>query len=446
MEGDPTPGEAPTSRLVIAQEDLDRISAAIRDGLEKEPPPPDGRKLLWDALKVLGAFSLLVIVYFVLTHWRPAVDISVRANALSMPQVLAHDPEEGHVDWRVGTGQVRALTVDELRAEELEADQFMISLPIPRTDCDEVAASLDATCDDGVIELQAPLTVAWDDPQVLQLERAATADQVPSRSEPVPHELKLTLQHPSANPAGMTGEATDEAAEESETGSAAPQLPQLTIADWQAARQQWCFTYQTAGGATTLSISGGSDGYERTFEPASAPDVGCDALQLRVTAGAATTPDGSQGPSATANADAATGRAPDETRRASSRVTLSGISSLDVTTESRHLSASALTGSLTLLQDIRVFESATQADFAAGEPLISDLDIQTGTSSLTIDGHGVTSIETARGNLISTVWQRNSELMLPIFIGVVGVFTPLLGTVYRNGVDYLANRRSRPTQ
>lgn len=439
MAGDKTPHEAPTNRLVLAEEDLDRIATAIRDGLGQEPP--DGKKLLWDAVRVVGAFSLLVLVYFFLTHWRPAVDISVQASSLSTPQVLTHDSEEDDVAFRLGTGQVRALTVDEVRMAEQADGEFMISLPISRTDCAEVAARLDAACDDAVIEVQAPVTVAWTQPQVLQLNRVTTAD-LASSGNLVPQELKLDLKLPAADPAEMTREATGESAEESEAARTTPPLPQLTIDDQRAASQRWCFTYQRAGGAATLSITGGSAGYEQPFEPASAPDTDCDAVQLKVTPSSAATTDADESQDArTATSDQATGQASDEARRSSSLVTLSGVSSLNVTTDSRLLSASALTGSLRLLQDVRVFDTATRANFAAGEPITSTLEIRAGTPSLTINGTGVKSIETDRGNLVSTVWQRHSELMLPIFIGVVGVFTPLLGTVYRNGVDYLANRR-----
>ncbi len=332
---------------------------------------------------------------------------------------------------------MRALKVDELRAAaESEPGEFVIALPILPSECDEVAARLDATCDDAVIEVQAPVTVAWTEPQVLRLEQTMTDDQVPT--DPTARELTLTVQRPAADPAQMSRESAEEPAEEPESVPAAPAQPQLTIIDSQAASQQWCFSYQRSG-AAMLSISGGVEGYRRTFEPASAPDVGCDGLRLHVNPGDVS--DDPQGGS-TAAAVNTTGRSPDQPQRASSTVTLSGISSLDVTTESRHLNASALTGSLTLPQDTRVFDPAAQADFTAGEPITTRLGIQAGTPSLTIDGGGVTAIETDRGNLVSTLWQRNTELILPIFIGVVGVFTPLLGTVYRNGVDYLASRRS----
>lgn len=434
VEGDPKPSETPY-RLVLAEEDLDRIAAAIRKGLGDGPP--DGKKLALDVVKVVGIFCLLVLLYLILTHWRPAVDISVRANALSTPQVLTHGPDEGNVAWQFGTGEVRALKVDELRAaEESEPGEFVIALPILPAECDEVAARLDAACDDSVIEVQAPVTVAWTEPQVLRLERATTDDQVPS--DAAPRELTLTVQRSTADPAPMTRESAEEPAEESESVPATPPQPQLTIIDSQAASQQWCFSYQR-NSAAMLSISGGAEGYRRTFEPASAPDVGCDGLRLLVNPGAAS--DDPQGGSEAATPNTAS-QSPDRPQRASSIVTLSGIASLDVTTESRHLNASALTGSLTLPQDTRVFDPAAQADFTAGEPITTRLGIQAGTPSLTIDGGGVTAIETDRGNLVSTLWQRNTELILPIFIGVVGVFTPLLGTVYHNGVEYLASRRS----
>jgi hypothetical protein len=289
--------------------------------------------------------------------------------------------------------------------------------------------------------VQAPVTVAWSVPQVLRLVPAATPDEVSSRPEPEPMPLKLTLQRPSGNAAGMTGEVTEEGAGESETAPAAPPLPQLTIADWQAASRRWCFTYQTTA-AATFSISGGRGGYQRTFEPASAPASDCDALQLRVTPGAGTAPapDGSQRDEAVATPDAAT---PQPEERRASIVTLSGISSLDVTTHSQHLDVSALTGTLRLPEeDVRVLDTATQTVFTAGEPIRSRLEIQAGAPSLTITGSEVTSVDTDRGNLVKTVWQRNPELILPIFLGLVGVLTPVLGAAYRNGVDYLTNRRS----
>jgi hypothetical protein len=439
MEGDPTPNEAPTSRLVLTDEDLDRIKEAIRDGLEKKPP--DRPKLLREVLAVIVGFGLLFLLYLALTHWRPSVDLNVQANALATTEVLTHRQEDS-VEWSVGTGLVRELTVEELRAtEEQPAAQFTISLPIPTTDCEEVAAALDATCDGGVIEVQARVTVTWTTPQVLQLMQSTTRDQVQSQTDQLPLRLRLTLQRPSANTLGTSGESADDAAEETEPGPATAPLPQLALADWQTASQQWCFTYQS-NAAATLSISGGSGGYQRSFEPASAPNVVCDGLQLQVIPGAATlrAPDGSQGGSATETPEAMTSL-PAEQQRASSVVTLAGISSLGITTSTQNLGASALTGTLRIGQDVRAFDTATHADFRGGE-LRSSLEVQAGTPSLTIAGDGVTSIETDRGNLVATVWQRNPELILPIFLGLVGVLIPLLGAAYRNGVDYLTRRRS----
>lgn len=433
MDGDRKPDEAPTSRLVIEQEDLDRIAQAIRDGLGKEPP--DGRKLLLDIVRVAGAFVLLVLIFLALNNWRPTVDVLVDADPLSTPQVLRHAPDEGVVDLQVGTGRVQALTVDTLRTTANPAtDEFTIALPIATADCAEIAAELDATCDGDVVEVQAPVTVAWRDPQVLSLEHDPAADQ---GRDPVPHELRLDLRRSSAETPAMAGEAADESGEQSEAATA---LPELTIADQQAASQRWCFEYG-ASGATTLSITGGSAGYDRPFEPASALEHGCDALRLRVVPGAATTADDDSQSGSPADSD--TEQPADEPRRSSSVVILSGISSFEARTVSRHLNASALKGSLNIFQDDRVLDDDSPTSFT-GERIVSDLEIEAGTPSVTIDGDGMKSIETRNGNLVTTVWQRHSDLAIPIFIAVVGVFIPLLGTAYRNGVDFLAARRTRP--
>lgn len=402
------PSEGATSRLVLVPEDLERISAAIRTGLAKEPPDPEQLRRAamrsWFAPAV--GLGMLLLLYVGLTHWRPAVDPFVQANALPATEVLTHQPADGNVHWAVRDGQVQALTVEGTQSVEV-----MIGLPIPSGECAEVAAALGATCSGRTIQVQAPVTVAWSAPQVLKFESRG-------RPESVTSQVRLTLQRPSGEQMGATGtDGVNGAA-----APAAPPLPQLTIADDPSDLRQWCFVYQPTA-AATLSVSGGSGGYQRPFDPTVDTAIDCTGLRLRV------------------NPSSAAEQPPPGSARATSIVTLAGISALDVTATSRHLHVSALTGNLRLEEGVnRVID--TETVLRGRDRIQSALEIQAGAASLTVTGRRVTSIETDAGNLVATVWQRNHELALPIFLGLVGLMTPLLGAAYRNTFDYLLTRQS----
>lgn len=400
------------SRLVITAEDLRRITEAVQAGLVTKPDPPKGGGVvvrMWIA--PLFGFAVLLGSYFGLTHHRPTVSPSVNASAVAPNMVLNHEPSNQHVEWNILGGLVQALTVDGPQQGPLE-----IELPITQEECPSVAARLGSKCVGRTITVSPSVVVAWTSPQSLQfVPPTERGDQLgvttPQPLNTVFKTLKLNL---SSQAAQMPGQApAGETVAEPPPASAA-----LTIGAIGGRDQRWCFTYAPAQPATLSIALGSVTRYEKAFTPQSSANVQCGGTQLRVAAG----PDG-------------VGVA---TPEAHPIVTLRDISTLDISTFSRHVDISALTGNLQLEEGrTQVFDTPTTAVFKAKDPIKTTLSIKAGTPSLTLSGNRATSINTDQGNLVRAVWQRNHELALPILLGLVGLMTPLLGAAYKNSVEYL---------
>ncbi|MCI0686583.1 MAG: hypothetical protein L0Y54_05015 [Sporichthyaceae bacterium] len=416
MDG-PEPTSAATSRLVLTDDDLRRITAAVRDGFVRKSDPPKGRQVLRSWIAPLTGFAILLAAWLVLTHWRPPIEPRVRATSLPATEMLDHPAGGGPVRWRVVGAQAQSLIVTGPQTISLPVD-----LPLATSECAALATELGGQCAEAISTVLIPASVAisWSTPQPVSL--------IPSMGDPPPdagqrlrtaRSLRLSL----VNPAGRT---TDGSADPPSTPAppagpsgqpAAATRPQLSIwADTTGhPAQRWCFDYAPTAPAT-LSIAVGNRQTSRQLRPDSATNFGCSGLQLLVQPGAA----------------ASGGRA------LPPLVTLGGLTSIQVHTEATQINLSDLTGNLVLEPDrIKVFETPTAAAIQASSTIATDLNIQAGSASLALVGHDVTSIDTGEGNLVRTAWERQKELALPIFLGLVGLMTPLLGAAYKNTFDYL---------
>ena len=406
----PDPASGGTSRLVLTDDDLRRITAAVREGMSRKPDTPKGGSVLRSWTAPVAGFAILLTAWLMLTHWRPSITPRVRATSLPVSEVLDLPAGNRDVRLRIVGAQTQSLTVAGPQNVALPID-----LPLTTADCPQLARELGGQCAAaiGTVLVPSSVTVSWTSPQPLKLD-----PEQPDPANPRPllaRAVRIALDNPAAARIG------DSPAPAHGNGAAAPAVtgPQLSIwADTTGAgrtAQRWCYQY-TPTAPATLSISVGNRQATRALTQRTAPNVGCDGLHLLVSSGQTVA----------------------GTRPLPPLVTLGGVSAIQIHTESTQVNLSALTGNLVLEEDrIKVFETPVAAAIRSDSTIATDLNIQAGTASLALAGHEVTSIDTDEGNLVRTAWQRQKELTVPIFLALVGLMTPLLGAAYKNSFDYL---------
>lgn len=398
-----------TGLLAMTEDDLRRIVATVVEAMApRKPERPRGIVVLRSWIAPLAGFLLLFTTWVLLTHWRPPITPRARATSLPTVELLDHPVAGRDVRLRITGAQAQALTVTGPQTISVPID-----LPLPATGCNQMARELGGQCAAaiGTVLIPGSVTVAWDAPQPLLLDPVQ-----PNPANPRPltmRALRVGLANP---PAPTTADGgTEPAAPGDAAGSAGRQVSIWADTTGKGQRaQRWCYQYGQAAPAT-LTITAGDRVATRAFDRTGAPSVGCDGLQLLVT--------GDQSVAGT--------------RPVPPLVTLGGVGAIQIHTESAQLNISHLTGNLVLEEDrIKVFETPTAAALRAGS-IATDLNLAAGSASLALIGHGVTSIDTGEGNLVRTAWQRQKELIVPIFLGLVGLMTPLLGAAYKNSFDYL---------
>lgn len=401
------------TRGILDDEDVRRIAEAIREGLAKKPDSPRGGPVLRSWVTPGFGLAILLTSYIVLTNWRPAIAPQVRTTAL--PEAVVFDHKTAHRDdgWRLPSGQVQSLTVHGPHATPLRVD-----LPIPTEQCARIAARLGTECrGTGFIVVHAPIEVAWSAPQPLKFDPVRPVEESFSSAD----QVRLTLTNAAPPTTGATGDTTARSpgapgAVPGSPGVPAGQAAALTVwADTGMSEQRWCFSYRPPA-ATTLTVTSGTRTYDRLLTPANTPNLSCDGLRLWVTPGPASG-QGATGPPV---------------------VTLGGISSIQVETSGHAVNVSALTGTALLEDDrTKVFDAPTQALIQSRERIRTTLNVQAGSASFALNATRVTGFNTDDGNQVRTAWQREKEIALPVFLGLVGLMTPLLGAAYRNTFDYL---------
>jgi uncharacterized protein len=269
-----------------------------------------------------------------------------------------------HLTFSGASDQVRWNMVDAvvrtLAVDAPENGHVEIVLPVPASACASVAAAGDGTCEEGVARVVTPLRIAWGDPQTM-----ASSAAFPETG------LDVTFSR-SGDAVGLSLLAT---------GSATPVL---------------CFSPPSA--PTDLSVNGAGETFAFTFAqaPAGAPCSG-----LHVVAGEA-----GSGPS----------QAP--------VMTLGDVTALSLQASGPRMTAQGFTGRLVLAPGgTQSFDSPTDLSMRAGHTGVqASLTVAGDAQPLRLTSDGATSVIGGEQELVPSVWDRYSGIVLPLFGGFLSVF------------------------
>jgi ketosteroid isomerase-like protein len=351
-------GRAP----LFTPEDRDLIAEAIRRG-SAPPPDPNAKRrvILWFALATVVFMVTLLSFNYLNSNYSAQRLFATTTDLSSVRHMVISDDRSGG-SWDIERAVVGGASI------EPGLGEVRVVLPIPRTECDELAGRLASTCRNSTLSFEPPFQIAWDDPA-----RVTGGAGNASRLD-----LELEAAADVATPSRMTMVTSSESA------------PTL------------CFTDPGTREDLTLVDA---DGIETPLQvrPDQGPIACTQGLVLRIIGGGLADP----------NVGGST--------HATSAV-LTGVEELDFAAQGTFSDLDGLAGKLAFINlDTRVFDSAAHviSNTAPDEPLRASIGIGETGGRLTMRSDEATSIVTDEGELLPTQWERLPQPMLALFGSLV---------------------------
>jgi ketosteroid isomerase-like protein len=326
---------------LLTPEDRDLLAAAIRAGSAPAPDPNARKRVMaWFVLAVI-VFLLSIVAYnWLNTHYSRQRLLATTTDLPSVDHVVLTD-ESDEGSWRLEPVAVTQASI------KPELGQVTVALPIPSAQCNELAARLGMTCEEGIVTAEPPFSFSWSEPA-----RLTGGAQQTSR-------LDLDLRS-------------------AREGRPVSQMSLVTIS---RASPDLCFTEPAQPAELTLS-----DGERRAkfqVRPQAIP-LGCDdGVVLSI----------------------GDGRGADQ----GTSIDLGGLTEAEFDATGTFMDVDGLAGRLALLNVERhVFDNAAHvvANASPGDPFLTEIDIGETESRLTVHSDEVTSVLTDDGELLPTEWER----------------------------------------
>jgi uncharacterized protein len=352
-------GRAP----LFTPEDRDLIAEAIRRGSAPPPDPNAKRRVItWFAL-ALVIFMVTLLAFNYLNSNYSAQRLFATTTDLSSVHHMVLSDDRGGGSWDIEPAIVDGASIEPALGE------VRVVLPIPRSECDRIAAALGSECFNATLSFEPPFEIAWDDPA-----RITGGARETSR-------LDLELET-----------ATDDAA-------------RMTMVTSSEMPPTLCFSDPGTRSALTLTDA---DGLETPLqvEPRAAPIHCTQGIVLRIRG---------QG-----GFDPKVGT-PGATTHSTSTV-LTGVRELDFASTGTFSDLDGLAGKLAFINfDTRVFDSAAHVISSTdpAEPLRATIGIGETGGRLTMRSDEATSVVTDEGELLPTQWERLPQPLLALFGSLV---------------------------
>jgi hypothetical protein len=175
--GPGVPNEGPPAgQLVLTDPDIERLANAIKRG--NEPQRPTFGNVLSDGIVLLLGIGFLVGAWTVLNHLRPAVSASYSEEptlALSMLKTLDLGSVRPGVSWSLGA----AASAVHLSAGASNKD--VLYLPVTTAACQQIDTALGlgnlGRCHNGELTTAADLFAVWSSPQPVYLQSSTATEQ-----------------------------------------------------------------------------------------------------------------------------------------------------------------------------------------------------------------------------------------------------------------------------
>jgi len=392
------------ARGALSAADQDVLAAAIRSGTAGDTASVGA--IARTVLLIVAVGAILLGAYQGLRHWRPPVSLSLSSEGTTVRQINASGTGQP-VSWRLDSAYVRELQVIGPESAPVEID-----LPVDPGRCEQVAADLGASCSAGAVVANSPISLAWDAPEKLAMVTASGAD---ARSSA----LSLSIAQPSTNASGSS--ATTSAAATAPTASVTAAATgagsvDLTVsATAPADPQRWCFDFPLA--STNLVIQLGNRRSGEAFADQPSP-IACG-TGLRLVVGA--TGSAHQPPA----------------------LRLQGAASLRLHVDSAHADIQGATGQIHLGNaGAQVVSSATELVARAEGPraITAAIDVQADRQTVSLSSRSVTSAVIDSGDLVTSVWDRQQSIVLPVFLALASALVPLVLGSLQSGVSLITHR------
>lgn len=406
---------------MLTPEDQDILATAIRRGMSAEPP--SWKSILVSVLVLVVVGGALVVSYQILHRWRPATALAISSSQTTTMRQFTLEGAPA-VAWQVTPSYVGSFVVTGPETTPLEVD-----LPVPATSCASMATAFgpSAQCvpsspgSDPSLAVPSPLTITWNSPTPVQL--LTSSNGVPPSSAGSFHyssTLGVTVTAPGAamsSPASPSVGSASTPAPTAAMGTAAASSVTL-LASAGSDPQRWCFGSPLS--SNNLQVSRGSSQWTQLV--GSENDFQCGSgLRVRV---------GTPG-----------------TRGQPPAVTLGNVASFQLVGHSTEIAADAFEGTVHLTSvSSTVLGTPTElvARSKTSAPMHTVLVQKAANSMMTVDTKAATSVLTDDGNLVSSLWDRQQVIALPILLAICGALAPLfLATI--SSMTMVHRRRHHPS-
>ena len=347
-------GRAP----LFTPEDRDLIAEAIRRG-STPPPDPNAKKrvIMWFGL-ALVIFMVTLLAFNYLNSNYSAQRLFATTTDLSSVQHMVVSDDSGGGSWDIDPAIVEGASIEPALGE------VRVVLPIPRGECDRIAAALETQCFNATLSFEPLFEIVWDDP------------------------------------ARITGTAREASRLDLELETTTDDAARMTMVTSSQTPPTMCFSDPGTRSALTLIDA---DGLETPLqvEPGPAPVHCTQGIVLRIRG---------LGPGDPG--------APMHTTSA----VLTGVRELDFASTGTFSDLDGLAGKLAFINfDTRVFDSAAHVISSTdpAEPLRATIGIGETGGRLTMRSDEVTSVVTDEGELLPTQWERLPQPLVALFGSLV---------------------------
>ena len=371
----------PTSRgPLLTEADVRLLAQAIREG-NAERPPSRG-DLAFDAVQLLAVLGFLAASWVALHWWHPEVAASYDGGVTSTLSRLSMDASPGDVRWSVPGVYARSI---QLSGPANRAGGVV--LPVACAECPVLATKLGLLCDHGALVERASIAVVWSMPQLFYLAPATSGPPGLAGLDRGSGLLDVDISRSTKTGAPVGTNAT---------GTPAPNAS-VSFNLSGAGPINWCTAAPAPG--TTLTLHSGNQSVGVPVDQVSGTSC-AQGLALVVQA----IPLG--GP----------GRPP--------ATVFGGVTALKLEATSTNVDASDLGGTLHLgAAGTDALAPPTEVTLASrpadGVHLV--LDLAGDNTELAMTSAKLASASTSGTNLVSSWWDRESSIALPLFLAICAI-------------------------
>ncbi len=372
-------GQPPPPASILSEADVRRLAEAIRTGTASEVP--SNGDLAFGTIKLLGVVVALIAFWLFFHWWRPAVNESYSTD-ISGTATLQLGSSHGGVNWSLPDVSASTVTLTG-PASQSEA----LVLPVPTTECKNIQSTLGGSCNGGVLTLSTiSVSEVWNPPQEMYL--APAPDQDVTGADQA-NTLFLQVSQ-GATSAGL-----------------APTDVNVTINPSGAGLVNWCTAPLSLDATLTLRTVSATKPV--TLVPSDFyDDPSCTSQGLKVVLQTVST---GGGPPTVA------------------QTSFGGVTSVDVDASSGSVEAKDLHGILGLGDSGEdVLNGPNTVTLTARSP--GNVQVTLGpdgtNTELAITSSKLASASSAGNDLVSSWWERNSTLGLPLFLALCGASFKLI--------------------